>query len=49
MSAIYLESSAVVHWLLGQSRAAEVRQRVDQAKIVLTSALTLTETERVLI
>lgn len=49
MSAIYLESSAVVHWLLGQSRAAEVRQRVDQAKIVLTSALTLTESERVMI
>ena len=49
MSAIYLESSAVVHWLLGQSRAAEVRQRVDQAEVVLTSALTVTETERVLI
>ena len=49
MSAIYLESSAVVHWLLGQSRAAEVRKSVDQAKVVLTSMLTLTETERVLI
>jgi len=49
MSSIYLESSAVVHWLLGQSRAAEVRKNVDQAKVVLTSVLTLTETERVLI
>ena len=49
MSTISLESSAVVHWLLGQSRAAEVRKSVDQAKVVLTSMLTLTETERVLI
>ena len=49
MSTIYLESSAVVHWLLGQPNAAEVRKKVEQAKVVLTSMLTLTETERVLI
>ena len=49
MSALYLESSAVVHWLLGQSGAAEVRRRVDQAEVVLTSVLTVTESERVLI
>jgi predicted nucleic acid-binding protein len=49
MSAIYLDSSALVHWLLGRSRASEVRRTVDHAEVVLTSMLTLTETERVLI
>jgi len=49
MSTVYLESSAVVHWLLGQSGAAEVRRTVDRADVLLTSMLTLTESERVLI
>jgi predicted nucleic acid-binding protein len=49
MIAVYLESSALVHWLLGQSRSTEVRRIVDHAEVVLTSTLTLTETERVLI
>ena len=49
MNVIYLESSALLHWILGQSRAAEVRRAVDQAETVLTSALTLTETERALV
>lgn len=49
MNVIYLESSALLHWILGQSRASEVRRAVDQAETVLTSALTLTETERALV
>ena len=49
MSAVYLESSAVLHWLLGQSGAPEVRRAVDRADAVLISALTLTESERALI
>jgi predicted nucleic acid-binding protein len=49
MSVVYLESSALLQWLLGQSGGAEVRRRVDQATVVLTSTITLTETERVLI
>ncbi|MCP3979749.1 MAG: type II toxin-antitoxin system VapC family toxin [bacterium] len=49
MTVVYLESSAVLHWLLGQARAAEVRRAVDRAELVLTSTLTTTECERVLI
>jgi predicted nucleic acid-binding protein len=49
MKVVYIESSAVLHWLLGQSGAAEARRTVDQADVVLTSTLTLTETERALI
>jgi predicted nucleic acid-binding protein len=49
MRVVYLESSAVLHWLLGQSRAAEVRRAVDQAEVVLTSMITLAEAGRVLI
>jgi len=45
---IYLESSALLPWLLGQSDAAEIRRAVDRAEVVLTSMLTFTETERVL-
>ena len=49
MTVLYLETSALVHWLLGQSRAAEVRRAVDRAEVVLTSMLTIVEVERVLI
>jgi predicted nucleic acid-binding protein len=49
MKVVYLESSALLQWLLGQSGAVEVRRRVDHAEVVLTSMLTLTEAERVLI
>ena len=49
MTVLYLETSALLHWLLGQSRAAEVRRAVDRAEVVLTSMLTIAEVERVLI
>jgi predicted nucleic acid-binding protein len=49
MKAVYLESSALLQWLLGQSHAAEVRKAVDSAEVVLTSILTMIEVERVLI
>jgi predicted nucleic acid-binding protein len=49
MKAIYLETSALLHWLLGQSGAPEVRRRLDRSEIVLISALALTEAERALI
>jgi len=49
MKVVYLESSAVLQWLLGQSGATDVRNTVDRAEIVLTSMLTLTESERVLL
>jgi predicted nucleic acid-binding protein len=49
MTAVYLESSALLQWLLGQSGAAEVRTAIDRAEVVLTTMLTLTEVERVLI
>jgi predicted nucleic acid-binding protein len=45
---IYLETSALLQWLLGQAGAAGVRQAVDQAGVVLTSALTRAEAERAL-
>jgi predicted nucleic acid-binding protein len=49
LKVVYLESSAVLQWLLGQSGAANVRNTIDRAEIVLTSMLTLTESERVLL
>ncbi len=49
MKVVYLESSAVLQWLLGQSGAADVRNTIDRAEIVLSSMLTLTESERVLL
>jgi predicted nucleic acid-binding protein len=44
----YLESSALLQWLLGQSGAEHVRRTVDRAEAVLTSTLTLVEVERAL-
>jgi predicted nucleic acid-binding protein len=49
VNVVYLESSALLQWLLGQAGAADVRRAVDRAEVVLISALTLTECERVLI
>ena len=49
MSQIYLESSAVLTWLLGQAHADEVQASVDAADAVVTSTLTLAECERALV
>ena len=49
MAALYLESSAVLTWLLGETNARQVRTRVDSASIIVTSVLTLLETDRTLI
>ena len=48
MSAVYLESSALLAWLLGESRADEVKQVLDGAAAVATSELTILEAHRAL-
>jgi predicted nucleic acid-binding protein len=49
MSAVYLESSALLAWLLGESRADEVKQALDDAAAVVTSELTMLEAHRALL
>ncbi len=49
MSSLYVETSAVLTWLLGETRADEVRVTVDSAEVVVTSSLTFTETERAVV
>ena len=49
MASLYLESSAVLSWLLDEPPAERVRQAVDRADSVLTSTLTLVESNRALI
>lgn len=49
MIALYLETSAVLHWLLGQAHAGEVKTAVDAAEVVVTSVLTFAEAERALV
>ncbi|MDM7995767.1 MAG: type II toxin-antitoxin system VapC family toxin [Acidobacteriota bacterium] len=49
MKALYLESSALLAWLLGESSAAEVKKIIDEADTVVTSVLTILEAERALI
>jgi predicted nucleic acid-binding protein len=46
---LYVESSAVLAWLLGERAGAAVREALAGAEIVLTSELTLVECDRVLI
>lgn len=46
---LYAESSAVLAWLLGESRGEQVREILSGASIVLASDLTLIDCERVLI
>lgn len=47
MSALYLETSALMAWLLDQGGADDVRSAVDEAETVVTSVLTSLEAERV--
>jgi predicted nucleic acid-binding protein len=44
--ALYLESSALLAWLLGEPDAEVVRRAVDEAVTVVTSRLTLVEVSR---
>jgi predicted nucleic acid-binding protein len=46
---LYAESSAVLAWLLGEPAAADVRERLAAADIVVASDLTLIECDRVVI
>jgi predicted nucleic acid-binding protein len=48
MTAVYVESSALLAWLLGEPRAQAVISRLNQAETVTTSVLTLVEAERAL-
>ncbi|MFQ5740363.1 MAG: type II toxin-antitoxin system VapC family toxin [Acidobacteriota bacterium] len=49
MEALYLETSALLAWLLGEPEAEEVRCLVDSAGTVVTSVLTLLEANRSLL
>ncbi len=46
MSAVYVETSAVLAWLLGESRSATVLSVINGAESVLTSVLTEVEVRR---
>jgi predicted nucleic acid-binding protein len=46
---IYLESSALLTWLLGEHRAREIAGRIDTAEAVASSSLTLVEVRRTLV
>ncbi len=46
---VYLETSALLAWLLGETTAAQVRSVVDQAHTVASSVLTIVEAERALV
>lgn len=46
---LYAESSAVLSWLLGEPDAADVRDALAGAELVLGSPLTVVECERVLV
>jgi predicted nucleic acid-binding protein len=49
VSAVYVETSALLAWLLGEPRAAEAQVALDGAETVVTSELTVLEVERALI
>jgi len=49
MNAIYLETSALLTWLLGERRSRDVRAAADGADLIVTSSLTFAEADRVLV
>lgn len=49
MNVLYLETSAALTWLFGESRSNEVLSRLSRVETIVTSALTPLEAERALI
>jgi hypothetical protein len=49
MSVLYIESSAVLSWLLGEEGSVKVIDILNDFDTILTSVLTIVETERALI
>ena len=49
MKAVYLETSALLAWLLGEARAPEVARAIDEADVVVSSVMTLVEVQRALV
>ena len=49
MSSLYFETSAVLNWLLDESRAEDVLASIGNAEVIVTSVLTFTEIDRALI
>jgi hypothetical protein len=47
VTVIYLETSALLGWLLGEPCSREVKSKVDSAEAVATSVLTMIEAERI--
>ncbi len=48
MGVVYLESSALLAWLLGETSARAIAKRIDAADAITTSSLTLVEVRRAL-
>jgi predicted nucleic acid-binding protein len=48
MTAIYIESSAILAWLFGEPQAARVIAIINHAETVVTSVLSIIEVERAL-
>lgn len=49
MSTVYLESSAIIAWMLGEPRAPDIKQSLDAASTVVTSELAMLESLRALV
>lgn len=49
MKALYLETSALLAWMLGEPSGLRVKSCIDAAQTVVTSQLTLLEAERAMI
>lgn len=46
MKPIYIETSAVLSWLLQEEHAEEIKNQIDKSDIILSSRLTFLETYR---
>jgi predicted nucleic acid-binding protein len=49
MRVLYIETSAILAWLFSEPNSHKVREQMDQSDIVVTSTLSLLETERAIL
>ncbi len=49
MKSLYIETSAILAWLFSEPNSLLAREQMDQSDLVVTSTLSLLETERVIV
>ena len=49
MKVVYLESSALLTWLFGETKSSKILSQINETKIIVSSVITILESERAIV